>query len=90
MAAYALASGLVVNPAPFFPASQLNSTSFLAATGLPIQLVRGLLALWIAACLAGFGHTCLIQETDRRIQVWSRALIFGTAAILLSLELIRK
>ena len=85
MGAYALASGLVVNPASFFPASWLNSTSFLAATGLPIQLVRGLLAFWIAACLALFGHACLVQETDRRIRVWSRSLILGAAAVLLSL-----
>ena len=88
MAAYALASGLVVNPAPFFPASQLNSNSFLAATGLPIQLVRGLLAFWIAACLAGFGSACLVQETNRRIRRWSETLIFGAAAVLISLLII--
>ena len=44
MAGYALATGLVVTPAPFFPASWLNYDSFLAVTGVPIQLIRGLIA----------------------------------------------
>ena len=38
LAGYAAAAGLVVDPAPFFPASWLNTEVFLAATGVPIQL----------------------------------------------------
>ena len=51
MALYALAAGLVPNPAPFFPASWLNYESFLDFTGVPIQLIRGLLAVWVSVSL---------------------------------------
>jgi PAS domain S-box-containing protein len=87
MAAYALASGLVVNPAPFFPASLLNATTFFTATGLPIQLVRGLLALWICACLGFLAQAHLAQETERRIALWGKTLIFGAAAAVIALLL---
>lgn len=48
MGSYALATGLIVSPAQFFPASLLNTTSFAAAVGIPIQLVRGALACALA------------------------------------------
>ena len=49
VALYAVASGLVVPKASFFPATWLNHPAFLSATGIPIQLLRGLLAV---ACTA--------------------------------------
>jgi diguanylate cyclase (GGDEF)-like protein/PAS domain S-box-containing protein len=85
MAAYALAAGLVVNPAPFFPASLLNSTAFFTATNFPIQLVRGLLGLWIAACLGLLAQATLAQETERLIRVWGRTLLTGAAAAIIVL-----
>ncbi len=42
---YAAATGLFVSPAGFFPASFLNESTFVAAGGFPIQVVR-------AACAA--------------------------------------
>ncbi len=76
MLGYAL-TNLVVAPAPFFPAAQLNSESFLALTGLPIQLVTGLLALWLSACLVLLAQASLPHETERRIRVWGKILMFG-------------
>ena len=44
---YGLAAGLVVPQAGFLPAAAVNYETFTSLTGLPIQLVQGLLALWI-------------------------------------------
>ena len=50
---YAVLAGLVVPPAAFFPARVFNTDVFLATFGLPVQLIRGLLAVsaagWIWA-----------------------------------------
>ncbi|MGA9754274.1 MAG: diguanylate cyclase [Desulfobaccales bacterium] len=51
---YGLATGLIVPRAGFFPAAAVNYETFSNLTGLPIQLVRGLLAVWIAAMTAGY------------------------------------
>ena len=78
MAGYALATGLVVAPAPFFPASWLNYDSFLAFTGVPIQLIRGLIALSISASLCLCAQTCL--ERDHHFRIWFRHLMMGAMA----------
>jgi hypothetical protein len=49
MGLYGLATGVVVPQARFFPAAFLNEASFLAFTGFPIQLLRGVLACTAAA-----------------------------------------
>jgi PAS domain S-box-containing protein len=74
---YALAAGLVPDPAPFFPASVLNNESFLTVTGLPIQLIRGLLAVWVSVSLAFFIQACLDADKDYRLRNWFRNLISG-------------
>jgi hypothetical protein len=66
MTFYALAAGLVPNPAPFFPASWLNYESFLDVTGVPIQLIRGLLAVWVSVSLCLVARSCLEAEQDLR------------------------
>ncbi|MCM2359823.1 MAG: PAS domain S-box protein, partial [Geobacteraceae bacterium] len=48
---YACASGVIVPAAPFFPASVLNQDVFFMLAGFPIQLLRGVLALWIMAAI---------------------------------------
>jgi len=78
MAGYALAAGLVVTPAPFFPASWLNYDSFLAFTGVPIQLIRGLIAIWISASLCLSAQACM--EKDSHFRVWFRHLMMGAMA----------
>lgn len=47
-ALYGVSAGLIVRTAPFWPATVLNHATFFAASGLPIQLVRGLLACWLS------------------------------------------
>jgi diguanylate cyclase (GGDEF)-like protein/PAS domain S-box-containing protein len=85
MAAYALTNGLVPGPAPFFPASWLNSATFFSATGFPVQLVRGLLTLGIAAGLCLFAQASLAQEVESRIRVWGRTLMTGAAVAVIAL-----
>ena len=77
MALYALAAGLVPNPAPFFPASWFNYESFLDFTGVPIQLIRGLLAVWVSVSLCLVARSCLEAEKDLRQRAWFRNLTRG-------------
>lgn len=51
MAGYALAAGGIVPAASFFPASVVNQSSFLSLTGIPIQLIRGILAVLITTSI---------------------------------------
>jgi signal transduction histidine kinase len=44
----AMVAGLVVSPAPYFPASFLNESSFLAVVGVPVQVFRTITTLAIA------------------------------------------
>jgi PAS domain S-box-containing protein len=85
LSGYAAATGLVVDPAPFFPASWLNTEVFLAATGVPIQLGRGFLAAGLSACLSVFAVASLGQENHRRLQRWGRNLMLGTVVSVLAL-----
>jgi hypothetical protein len=77
MALYALAAGLVPNPAPFSPASWLNYESFLDFTSVPIQLISGLLAVWVSVSLCLFVRSCLAAEKDPRQRAWFRHLMRG-------------
>ncbi len=51
MVLYAVATGSIGPAASFFPASVINQTAFLSAVGVPIQLIRGILALFITGAL---------------------------------------
>jgi len=51
MALFAVVSGFIVPKSPFFPASAINQDSFLSLTGIPIQFIRGILALLITAMI---------------------------------------
>jgi diguanylate cyclase (GGDEF)-like protein/PAS domain S-box-containing protein len=55
---YGLATGLIVPRAEFFPAAQVNYETFTGLTGLPIQLLRGLQALWIVGMTVGYLQAC--------------------------------
>jgi PAS domain S-box-containing protein len=85
MALYALAAGLIPNPAPFFPASYFNYEFFLDFTGVPIQLIRGGLAIWVSVSLCLLARACLEAEKDHRQRAWFGNLIWG---IILSLSLL--
>lgn len=51
MAGFGCSVGIVVPQAAFWPASAINSLSFAAATGMPIELVRGALGAGLAVCM---------------------------------------
>jgi PAS domain S-box-containing protein len=59
---YSLASGMFVPKASFFPASIFNQDNFNNLTGIPVQLFRGLLALWIAAMTMGYFNAVRPKE----------------------------
>jgi hypothetical protein len=54
MALYAVASGAIVPKSAFLPASVINQVSFFSLTGIPIQLLRGILAILITSMIWGY------------------------------------
>jgi diguanylate cyclase (GGDEF)-like protein len=63
-AAYAIAAGVIVAPAPFWPANVINRVWFANATGIPIELVRSLIVLLLVLLIsAGWGRI-LISAVD--------------------------
>ncbi|MEO5345375.1 MAG: response regulator [Magnetococcus sp. YQC-9] len=54
---YGCSSGLVVSASDFWPANLLNSQSYLAAVGIPIQLVRAASALLMTIAVWGLATT---------------------------------
>lgn len=61
-ALYAIAAGAIVPSAPLWPADVVNQAWFLSATGVPIQLVRGILASYIAVTIWGIWGQKLMAE----------------------------
>ena len=60
---YGFFCGAIGPEANFLPATFLNNSSFLMATGIPVQLVRGLLACMLSA--AFWLHYCVLRERRR-------------------------
>ncbi|GEM_PF-1979685 len=50
---YAVASGLIVPTGHFWPSTIVNYQAFTDLTGMPVQLVRGMLACWISFSIWG-------------------------------------
>ncbi|WP_210332637.1 sensor domain-containing diguanylate cyclase [Methylosinus sp. H3A] len=87
-ALYAFCAGLVVAPAPFWPASALNSDRFVAVTGVPIQLLRGLLACVIAFSVWSIRQHQLAQElSSRRFADYLRRQFVWTIAAMMAILL---
>lgn len=61
---YAVAVGLIVPAGPLWPADLVNYGWFANATGVPIQLVRGLLACWIAFSIWAIWSEQLASEVS--------------------------
>jgi diguanylate cyclase (GGDEF)-like protein len=59
---YGIAAGAIVPVAPFWPASVVNHDWFVQTTGVPIQLIRGLIACWIAYSVWAIWSTQLIAQ----------------------------
>ncbi len=67
MAAYALTTGLIVPPAPFLPASLVNTRSFMAQTHLPVQVVRAAAALLFSAFTIAYARkSCGDENVEKQ------------------------
>ena len=64
---YAVFTGLVVPPAPFPPADTINTDTFAAAFCFPIDLLRSLIILGLAAAL--WAHCVLRREGKERAEL---------------------
>ncbi len=78
---YGLATGVVVPQAGFWPAATVNYGTFASHTGLPIQLVRGLLAVWITAMIAGYFQVSW-TATDKNYHRYRSRYLYGMGAAL--------
>jgi diguanylate cyclase (GGDEF)-like protein/hemerythrin-like metal-binding protein len=63
LAFYGIAAGLVLPPAPLVPRAWVSPATFLAATGIPVQLVRGMLCG--GAALAVWAHAVSLEDPGR-------------------------
>ena len=89
LALYAIAAGIIVPASTFWPASEINYAAFTRVTGVPVQLVRGILACWISFSIwAIWGQQLVLEMSStrytrllRRQFVWTLALL---AAILVA------
>jgi diguanylate cyclase (GGDEF)-like protein len=63
-AVYGLATGLIVPPAPFWPANVVNEAWFVQLTGVPIQIVRGSIAVVLSLVASVAWGSLLIQSVD--------------------------
>ena len=80
-AVYGDAAGVIVPVAPFWPAAQFNAEWFVQLTGVPIQLVRGLLACWIAfSSWAIWGHQLTLEVSSARYTAHLRRQFIWTLA----------
>ena len=66
MAAYAVFTGLIVPPAPFLPASLVNTQSFMAQTRMPVQVVRAAAALLFSVFTIAYTHRpCADEDMEK-------------------------
>jgi diguanylate cyclase (GGDEF)-like protein len=83
-ALYGVAAGAVVPAAPFWPANVFNQAWFFQVTGIPIQLVRGLLACVLALSVWLIWGQLLIAEisSERYAAYLRRQFIWTLAAMM--------
>jgi diguanylate cyclase (GGDEF)-like protein len=80
-ALYAVAAGLIVPASSFWPASVVNYGAFERVVDLPIQLIRGLLALWISFSLwAIWGQQLMAEVASARYTKFLRRQYIWTLA----------
>jgi hypothetical protein len=80
-ALYGVAAGAIVPAASFWPAAKFNHDWFVQLTGVPIQLVRGLLACWIAFSIwAIWGHQLTLEVSSERYTAYLRRQFIWTLA----------
>ncbi len=76
MAIYALAAGLIVSPAPYFPANVLNTQTFTQYLLIPPQLVRAFIGLAMALTTIRFLDIFDV-ETSRQIEAMEQARVLA-------------
>jgi diguanylate cyclase (GGDEF)-like protein len=83
LALYGLATGIIVPVAPFWPANVLNYEAFIHTTGVPIALVRGVLATWITVSIFAIWGQLLILDvsSDRYVMQLRRQLVWAMVAM---------
>lgn len=80
---YGIAAAIMVPAAPFWPAQIINQTSFVHLTGIPIQLVRGLIACALAIMIwAGWGVLLAEDVNSERYSHHLRQQFVGTLAVM--------
>lgn len=77
LALYAVFGGLIVPPAPFFPANWLNTVAFIELAGVPVLVFRSLIGLVLAVTIIRALEVFNI-ETDRRIEAMEQQQILQT------------
>jgi diguanylate cyclase (GGDEF)-like protein len=87
-ALYALAAGVVAPVAPFWPSSVMNQATFFAATGVPVQLVRGMLAVWLSLSIWTVWGRLIVREVDSAVYAAFLRRQFAGAVAALSAILI--
>ena len=87
-AAYAVVVGLIVPPAPLFPAAHINQAWFLYAVGLPVQLFSAVLAVALTACLWQYmiAHRALLAETlgTRKSSLYLHGMAVGIVIVIVA------
>jgi signal transduction histidine kinase len=74
LVSYAVLGGLVVPPAPFFPASMLNTDMVLNVLGVPVQVLRSVVGLVLVVSIVR-GLEVFRMEVDRRMEEMEQAQI---------------
>jgi signal transduction histidine kinase len=86
LASYAVFGGLVVPPAPFFPANVINTQAVVVLSGIPPQVLRSLAGLVLAVSVVR-GLEIFEMEVDRRIEEMEQKQILLTERERISREL---
>ena len=89
LALYGIAAGLIVPPAGFWPADTLNQQWFLTTTGVPIQLIRGVLACCIAVSIWGiWGQNLILDVSSARYTRFLRKQFVATLGVMTAILLL--
>jgi PAS domain S-box-containing protein len=88
MAAYAITTGVVVRHVDYFPAFLINQGALFAWMGVPIQFVRGCLAVLITAAIWWSSeqttrYEALFYETRKKRGLYGIQLLFAVGVILI-------
>ena len=82
-AIYAIAAGVIVPDAPFWPASAINHGWFAELTGIPVQLLRGTLACVLAFSVwVIWGQLLVAEVSSERYTAYLRGQFIWTVIVM--------